>query len=79
MQGVVFDLSKVTGEDMDAFTQANRVGDVKGQALGLSKVIVSCPAEWGDPSDPQTYLKQPFFSVQKPLISAFFDEANGKN
>ena len=79
MNGVVFDLSKITGTEMDAFAEANRTGDVKGQALGLSKVIVACPPEWGDPSDPETYLRQPFFAVHKPLISAFSDEANGKN
>lgn len=79
MNGVEFDLSKVTADEMGDFFAAAKVNDNKTLAAVLTKVVKTCPAEWGDPSVPETFTKLPYFGTFKALISAFVDEANGKN
>lgn len=79
MNGVVFNLHDITAQEFDDFNRAMQEGDVPGQARGLARMVEACPSEWGDPKDPQTYLKLKFFDEFKPLRQAFMDEVNGKN
>jgi len=79
VQGVTFNLRKITGTQMGKFFAAARANDVEGVAEGLTHVVETCPAEWGDPSKPETYLNQSYFDVLEPLVLDFSDERAGKN
>lgn len=79
MNGVEFDLSKITADEMGEFFAAAKTNDNKTLATVLTKVVKVCPAEWGDPSRAETFGRLPYFETFKALISAFVDEAQGKN
>lgn len=77
--GLTFDLRKVTAKDMKKFFAATREQDTDGQAETLARVVVVCPKEWGDPTDPETYANLPYFGEFKDVIEAFVNESNAKN
>lgn len=77
--GVTFNLETITGEEMADFFDAARKNDIRGVSAGLALVIDACPAEWGNPRDPKTYLKQSYFKVLEPLVLDLADERAGKN
>lgn len=79
MNGVEFDLSIVTAEEMQVFFEAARTDNNKGMSKVLAKVVSKCPTEWGNQRDAETYLQLPYFTTFKPLIKAFVEEASGKN
>ena len=41
----------------------------------LSRVIISCPTEWGDPTNPDTYEELSFFGIIKPMLQDLGKEA----
>jgi hypothetical protein len=70
MEGVVFNLKRLRARDLktlasfnaidpnaDAITKATKVVEQYDRIAALfSRVIVECPAEWGDPTNPDTFL-----------------------
>lgn len=59
-QELTFDveaLAKVTGREMNLLIKPN---DLEKLAGVFAKYVITCPAEWGDPKSPDTYLDLPF-------------------
>ena len=60
VESVELDLRKLTARDVSTLIKASAANDVDGVAAIYAKIVVSCPAEWGKPNDPETYLNLPF-------------------
>lgn len=78
---VEFDLTKVTARDMHEFIRAGRESDIPALAETLAKVVTRCPAEWGDPRNPETYINLPYFGEFQQVIKQFSEAgaAQAKN
>lgn len=74
-----FDLSTITAHRMDDFFQAARENDNQTLAMIFAEVVTRCPADWGEPNDPDTYLKLPYFGAFKDVLQAMVAELNGGN
>lgn len=72
---VKFDLENYTGRDAAAFMDASKNNDLFGMCQFLATVVVECPVEWGNPSDPETYMNLPMKKVLKRLINQFGEAA----
>lgn len=68
---VKFNFNRVTAKFMTQFFKANKENDYDTMASIFSTVVTECPAAWGDPAKPDTYLELPFFPVFRDLISHF--------
>jgi len=65
--GLEFDLTQVTAQEVADFNKAVRAGDPERMAAFYARVTVRCP--WGDPADPKTYLALPYFTTFNALQS----------
>lgn len=74
---LVFDLSKVTAAEVARLQKALAEGDVEFVAGVLTKTVKQCPADWGAPTDPQTFLNLPFYVEWQQVIDGLV--AAGKN
>ena len=54
-------LIQITTEEMQTFFQANREGDLATLAKTIARIAATCPPEWGEVNDPDTYLNRPWF------------------
>ena len=58
MDNVTFDFSKIKAREFNAIVELadkpiSRIVDEAAEFL--ARVVTACPAEWGSPSDPETY------------------------
>jgi hypothetical protein len=61
MEQVEVDLRKLTARDMIVLQGKQGGGlDVEGVAGIYARIVTKCPAAWGKPDDPETYLNLPF-------------------
>mgnify|MGYP001136854776 CR=1 FL=1 len=65
-----FDFEGVKARDMIPYGQAVQASDFETMAVILAERVVECPAEWGDPKNPDTYLDGSFEDVTKPAFTA---------
>jgi hypothetical protein len=72
---IVFDLDKITARQMGVFLKATQDSDLEAIADTLAVVVQECPAEWGDPSKPDTYLALPYFGGFQDTINALIEES----
>lgn len=73
---LTFDLTRINARDMQRFFEANRAQDYATLAEIFAQTITACPAEWGNPNAPETYLNLPFFDVFRAVISQFVKAAS---
>lgn len=66
--GLQFDLMRMTAEDFHNLVVATRVQDIKALAAVMAKVVTTCPPKWGQPDDPQTYLKLPYLGEFQDVL-----------
>ncbi|MBN1964050.1 MAG: hypothetical protein JW910_05355 [Anaerolineae bacterium] len=80
--GVVFDLSQVTVLEWAEYVEMSNDSTLalttkaKRQAAFFAKHMKSCPAAWGDPHDPNTYLSRPYFTEFEPIVVALWREVD---
>ena len=79
IEGLKFDVSKVTARDMKVFFKATQTNDNDALAGFFAKVVTECPPKWGKADDAETYMNLPYFGEFKGVLSAFVDEVSGKN
>lgn len=79
MDGLKFDVSKVTARDMQGFFKATSGNDNETLSAFFAKVVTECPPEWGKPNSAETYLNLPYFTAFKGVLEAFVKEVSGKN
>ena len=60
---------------MNKFLQAVSANDLEVIADTLTLVVVECPAAWGDPKNPDTYLDLPYFGGFQETIEALIEES----
>lgn len=76
-----FDFSTVTAFEVDEMMKTFRVADIRQHAALIARFCSACPPEWGDPKDPDTFGKRPWFgednwlSVKEAFLAAFADPA----
>lgn len=58
-----FDLENVTTETLKGILPQLKTLKMVAMAKNLALVATECPPEWGDPTRPETYSKQPFKEV----------------
>ncbi len=73
---LTFDLTRITARDMQHFFEANRAQDYTALAEIFAQTVTTCPAEWGNPNTPETYLRLPFFDTFRVVISQFAKAAH---
>jgi hypothetical protein len=61
------------------FVEGAKDSDWERVSKVLAKIVKTCPAEWGKPDDPETYLALPMFDEYKRLLQMVNDEAAAKN
>lgn len=59
IEGLEFDLSKVTMGELDDLNAANRAARFKDAAAILAKFCTKCPPAWGDPNEASTFYNRP--------------------
>jgi hypothetical protein len=52
---------------------ANNDLDIMSETLAM--VIVECPADWGDPKDPETYANLPFYGAFQDVVNDMTEES----
>jgi hypothetical protein len=67
LDGVTFDLAKVTPREFDNIMASADTNDVPVLASLLSNFVKSCPPEWGDPKAADTYLNLKYYTQFRPL------------
>ena len=72
---ITFDLKSITARQMQAFLKAVADSDFEIMANTFTSVVVECPAQWGDPKNPETYLDLPYYGGFKDTIEAFIEES----
>ena len=72
---IVFDLDKITARQMGTFLKATSENDLEAIAATLALVVKECPAEWGDPSNPETYINLPYFGGFQATIQELIEES----
>ncbi len=72
---ITFDLKNITARQMNTFLRAVSVNDLEVIADTLTLVVVECPAQWGDPKNPETYLDLPYFGGFQETIEALIEES----
>lgn len=75
MDDVKFNFDKLTARRMTAFFTASRANDYDTLAEIFAATAVTCPKEWGNPNDANTYLDLPFMTTFQTLIKHFVSEA----
>jgi hypothetical protein len=77
LEGVVFDVGKLTVQEW--FEHLDNVAgrlagwQIKEHWVGIfTKTVIRCPAEWGDPSMPETYDNLLLFSEWETLQAMFW-------
>ena len=79
---VTWDLTKFTARDFLAVKKAAEDVDPVYLASMFARLITDCPAAWGPPDNPDTYLDRPFRSGDGSMLLLLRDligELNGKN
>lgn len=76
---VKFDMRKMTARTFQDFVEGAKNSDFERVSGVLAKIVKECPAEWGAPDDPQTYMNLPMFDEYKRLLQLVNDEAAAKN
>lgn len=73
MEGLEFDLTKITAREMQKFFEAARQNDNTTMAKTFAQTATKCP--FGDPKKEDTYLNLPYFGKKgfKAVLSAFVD------
>lgn len=74
---VTFNFSKLTARRMTEFFSATRNNDYEAMSSIFAATVTSCPKEWGNPDNVDTYLDLPMFPVFRDLITKFVEEASG--
>ncbi len=72
---VKFNLKAITGFQMGDFLEAVGSNNIKAMADTLAIVVTECPAEWGDPSKPETFGNLPFYGEFQDVINAMTEES----
>lgn len=70
IDGLTFDLTKISAGEMADFFDAVRVQNVRAMADTFTRIVTTCPAAWGDPKKVETYLRLPFYGAFQGVIDA---------
>lgn len=78
IEGVEFDLSNISVLEWAEFTSLETqlipyLDKARAQAQFLTKMIVALPEGWGDPADPDTYLRLNMFAQWSPLLTMLWE------
>ena len=77
MNELTFDLTKFTARQMSTFIQATQSSDVEAISEILAGgVVVTCPKEWGDPTDVDTFAELPYFGEFQEVITGLANAGN---
>lgn len=78
--GLEFNVEEITGEQVEDFLTALNDSKIRQQAAIMAQLCTSCPKEWGDPKNPETFSKLKFLTLRKARDHFMEDVADlGKN
>lgn len=56
------DLNRITAYEMADLIQASKSADIRLVSALLTKIVVACPADWGNPAEAETFGQLPYWT-----------------